>query len=113
MRLRETGSSDTVARYRQPKKEPLPMSPSVYNPPILADRKPPACQGEDPELWFAGERQPLEQAAAVALCSICSQRSVCLQRALRDEQDQPANAIFGIFGGLFPAERLLLARSAA
>jgi len=50
------------------------MSPSTYSPPILADRKPPACQGEDPELWFAGERQPLEQAAAVALCSICSQR---------------------------------------
>jgi len=83
------------------------MSPSVYTPPILADRSAPVCVGEDPELWFAGERQPLEQALAVALCSICSQRSTCLQRALRDEED------FGIFGGLLPAERLDRAWSAA
>jgi len=79
---------------------------ATYTPPILADRSAPACVGEDPELWFAGERQPIEQAAAVAFCSICSQRSVCLQRALRDEED------FGIFGGLLPAERLDRAWSA-
>ena len=83
------------------------MSPSTYSPPILADRRASACQGEDPELWFAGERQPLEQAVAVALCATCSQSTICLQRALRDEED------FGIFGGLFPAERLALARSVA
>jgi len=83
------------------------MSLSVYTPPILAKQGPPACVGEDPELWFAGERQPLEQAVAVALCSICPQRSACLQRALRDGED------FGIFGGLFPAERLDRAWSAA
>ena len=89
------------------------MSLSAYVAPILAKKGSPACQGEDPELWFAGERQPLEQSAAVALCSICPQRSVCLQRALRDEQGEPAHSIFGIFGGLFPAERLDRAWSAA
>ena len=81
--------------------------------PTLADRGAPACQGEDPELWFAGDRQPLDQARAVALCANCSWSATCLQRALRDEEGQPANSIFGIFGGLFPAERLVLSRSVA
>jgi len=83
------------------------MSLSMPAVPILADRSTPNCQGEDPELWFAGERQPLEQARALALCSTCPQKSACLQRALRDGED------FGIFGGLFPAERLDRAWSAA
>jgi len=85
------------------------MSPSVYTPPILADREVPACVGEDPELWFAGERQPVQQAEALALCAVCPQKAkaVCLQRALRDGED------FGIFGGLFPAERSVLALAVA
>lgn len=79
--------------------------------PILADR--PSCTGEDPELWFAGERQPWEQSEAMAFCFVCPQSEVCLQRALRDEAELPANAIFGIFGGKHPDERYALLVSRA
>jgi len=88
----------------------------MYNPPILADREAPACADHDPELWFVGARQPDEQARAKDICATCfigPSNPVCLRRALRDEQGQPANAVFGIFGGLLPEERLAMAWSAA
>ena len=73
--------------------------------PNLADHGSPACTGQDPELWFAGDSYPDQQALAESLCAGCPARSGCLLRAVTDEAGEPSRMVFGIFGGLFADER--------
>ena len=67
----------------------------------------PKCM-EDPELFFP-DPSDLDL-RPVRICSGCPKRDACLQLALDAEEDQPAAMRFGIYGGVRPRERFVLAK---
>jgi WhiB family transcriptional regulator, redox-sensing transcriptional regulator len=58
-----------------------------------------ACRGQDPEMFFTGERDPR---AARKICDGCLVRAECLQDVLKDET---SDRRFGVRAGLTPQER--------
>ncbi|CAM5292519.1 transcriptional regulator WhiB [Streptomyces spiroverticillatus] len=76
----------------------------------IIERPRPACENEDPELFFPiGETGPALMWAeeAKAVCRRCPLMESCLKGALnRNEQ-------YGVFGGLSASERRSLKRRAA
>ena len=81
--------------YRCGKSKPLPKE---FQPECL----------EDPELFFPdpSDLNP----APVIICQRCPRRDACLQLALDAEENIPANMRFGIYGGVRPQERFVLAK---
>ena len=73
----------------------------------LAKEFRPECM-EDPELFFP-DPSDLDL-RPVLICNACPHREACLQQALDAEGDQPANMRFGIYGGVRPQERFVLAK---
>ena len=73
----------------------------------LAKEFRPACM-KDPELFFP-DPSDLDL-RPVLICNSCPKRLACLQLALDAEEDQPANMRFGIYGGVRPRERFVLAK---
>jgi hypothetical protein len=68
------------------------------------------CQQTDAELWFSTE--PGDQHLAKTLCRSCTARTACLRLALDHETGH--SGVYGIYGGLNPAERTrLMIRSVA
>ncbi len=67
----------------------------------------PECM-EDPELFFPGPSNLDPE--PVIICQRCPKQDACLQMALDAEEDQPANMRFGIYGGVRPRERFVLAK---
>ena len=67
----------------------------------------PECM-EDPELFFP-DPSDLDL-RPVLICNACPRRDACLQLALDAEEGQPANIRFGIYGGVRPRERFVLAK---
>lgn len=61
-----------------------------------------ACADEDPELFFAGDDEAVEQAKAV--CAVCPVRTECLETALA------VNEMHGVWGGMAEGERRRLIR---
>ena len=97
-------NSPEKGRYRQPgqaysyrsgKSKPLPKE---FQPECL----------EDPELFFPSLSDP--DPRPVLICNACPHQDACLQLALDAEENQPANRRFGIYGGLRPQERFVLAK---
>jgi|GEM_PF-4179550 len=67
-----------------------------------------ACIGEDPEIFFPGEKAPPSHAVdALAICGGCTARQACLDATMRAEKS--AAHRYGIFGGTTPQQRNLLA----
>jgi Transcription factor WhiB len=60
-----------------------------------------ACRGRPTSIWFSAS--PLDQAVAITICSTCPGREPCLAEALALEDD--AAEVYGVRGGLRPAER--------
>ena len=67
----------------------------------------PECM-EDPELFFP-DPSDLDL-RPVLICNDCPKREACLQLALDAEEGQPAAMRFGIYGGVRPRERFVLAK---
>ena len=67
----------------------------------------PKCQ-ENPELFFP-DHSNLDLRPEL-ICNSCPKRVACLQLALDAEEDQPAAMRFGIYGGVRPRERFVLAK---
>ena len=67
----------------------------------------PECM-EDPELFFPipSNLDP----EPVIICQRCPKQAACLQMALDAEENTPANMRFGIYGGVRPQERFVLAK---
>ncbi len=74
-------------------------------PPITDDpwRTRAACDGTDPELFFAGDTASVE--AARALCAGCPVRAQCLEAAL------DLGEMHGVWGGMAEGQRRRLIRS--
>lgn len=79
----------------------------------------PCSKHENPDIWFPDlNRKPgrksrrimvrqLEHAAeAISICSTCPLKAACLAEGMK-----PENLDHGIWGGLLPAERLVLANA--
>lgn len=66
-----------------------------------------ACAGEPVEVFFGGDRQPLEQwvPRAKEICQRCPVRPECLEHALRTRETE------GVWGGTGPEERLRFLQS--
>jgi WhiB family redox-sensing transcriptional regulator len=72
---------------------------------VLAATGPAPCAVGDPELWWPIRGESRDQYAdAVAACRVCPARGACLAYAVA------AGERHGIWGGLWPRERLQLAR---
>lgn len=67
-----------------------------------------ACQSLNPEIWFEGP--DYDPDLAIAACCSCPLMTACLNLALRAETMCSQNR-FGIFGGLTPAQRQLMAEA--
>lgn len=59
--------------------------------------QPPACRGQDPDLWFRRE----DEAEAKAICALCPHEDACRTWAYA----QPAYQLYGVWGGTTAAER--------
>ena len=64
-----------------------------------------ACRGRDTDLWF---RSGIP-AEALGVCNSCPVKAECLGMAMRAEAG--AVARYGVFGGLPPQQRAVLARA--
>lgn len=64
-----------------------------------------ACNGTDPNLWYADRGEAVDQAKAV--CSGCVVREACLEYALGNREQE------GVWGGLAPLERRAVQRQRA
>lgn len=62
------------------------------------------CGQNDPELWFADERNKADQRYAKGVCSQCPALARCQGIALEYELETN-QTMFGIFGGLTEKER--------
>ena len=67
----------------------------------------PECM-EDPELFFP-DTSNLDP-EPVIICQRCPKQDACLQMALDAEENTPASMRFGIYGGVRPRERFVLAK---
>jgi len=65
-----------------------------------------ACVGEDPELFYAGERDPKATEQARAICGRCPSRTACLLAAYTEGDE------WGIRAGLTPRQRNAFLRKA-
>lgn len=84
---------------------------SSYAPVAIATpvRLRPACAGEDPELFFPGEKSGadvLQKEEAKAICRVCPLMESCLQQALERNE-------LGVWGGTDEDERRRMKRRAA
>lgn len=63
-----------------------------------------SCQQNDPELWFADERNKADQRYAKGVCSQCPELHAC-QSAVLDHELEANETLYGIYGGLTEKER--------
>lgn len=64
-----------------------------------------ACQGRDVEEFFTESKIRVQEMKNI--CAVCPVRQRCLDEAMRAED----TSRYGIYGGLTPRERTVLARS--
>lgn len=62
------------------------------------------CGQNDPELWFADERNKADQRYAKGICSQCPELNTCQAITLEFELETN-QTMYGIFGGLTEKER--------
>jgi WhiB family redox-sensing transcriptional regulator len=76
------------------------------------DQQAPAlCREVEEDYWFPGFRGGASLAArAKEICGRCDLREYCLERAMEFEGNLCAQERHGVWGGLGPKERALLAR---
>lgn len=72
-----------------------------------------ACVGQNPEIWFASDRDRDIKAAAIATCQTCPLQQVCLEAALAAEAGVHGALRDGIFGGITPTARARMRPRAA
>jgi len=63
-----------------------------------------ACSQNDPELWFADERNKADQRYAKGICSQCPVLHECQSKIL-DHELETNQTLYGIYGGLTDRER--------
>ena len=64
----------------------------------------------NPEPYYSPGMHPV---TAKVLCSGCDYRAECLDQALTDEGNKPANERSGVWGGTTPLQREAIARTGA
>ena len=63
------------------------------------------CLNHDPETWFQDAWHPEAWDTPRQLCRRCPVRQACLDQALEEEAGYGIQRIYGMRGGLTPAER--------
>jgi WhiB family redox-sensing transcriptional regulator len=87
-----------------------PRGPRPRVNPPRSYRRPPAwhalgaCATADPDSWYPEQDKPSK--AVLRVCAGCPVRDLCLDQAITDDEQH------GIWGGLNPAERRTLTRTA-